>query len=152
EELERRVRRVFGAETPYPDADHLMEILRDLDCRVQGHIVVPGRTGSVVAPPALAPDELPAALSNERSVEEVVRDMLREAAKSRGFRMLVTPPENHAEIGRSVAASLNATWVSFEDAFFAEHAANIAALERAERFVAQRDALTDAAERTLFRL
>src|SRR5262249_47925684 len=27
EELERRVRQVFGAETPYPDADHLMEIL-----------------------------------------------------------------------------------------------------------------------------
>jgi serine/threonine protein kinase len=152
EELERRVRRVFGAETPYPDADHLMEILRDLDCRVQGHLVVPGKTGSVIAPPALAPDGLPAALGSERSVEEVVRDMLREAAKSRGFRMLVTPPELHADIARSVAAALNATWLSFEDAFFADHGAELAALERAERFVAQREALTDAAERTLFRL
>jgi hypothetical protein len=152
EELERRVRRVFGAETPYPDADHLMEILRDLDCRVQGHLVVPGRTGSVAASPALAPDEVPSALGNERSVEEVVRDMLRVASTSRGFRMLVTPPELHLEIGRSVSTALNATWVSFEDAFFAEHGTDIAALERAERFVAQRDALTDAAERTLCRL
>lgn len=46
--------------------------------------------------------------------------MLREAAGSRGFRMLVTPPEAHAEIGRSVAAALGGTWVSFDDAFFGE--------------------------------
>ncbi len=152
DELERRVRRVFGPETPYPDADHLMEILRDLDCSVQGQVVVPGKTGSVIATPALAADEVPATFGTARSVEEVVRDMLRDAASSRGFRMLVTPPEHHGEIGRSVARALNATWVSFEDAFFTDHAGEVAALERAERFVAQRDALTEAAEHTLFRL
>jgi len=42
--------------------------------------------------------------------------------------------------------------VSFEDAFFADHAQKLAALERAERFAAQRDDLTEAAEETLFRL
>jgi serine/threonine protein kinase len=152
DDLAVRVRRVFGPETPYPDPDHLLAILRDLDCRVQGAIVLPGRVGSIVATPALAPDELPSALSAERSPELVVRDMLKDAAGSRGFRMLVTPPEKHAEIGRSVAAALSATWVSFDDAFFAEHAADMKSLERAERFVAQREALTEAAEKTLFDL
>lgn len=152
DEVERLVRRVFGPETPYPDGDHLMEILRDLDCSVQGSVVVPGQAGSVIATPALAADKVPATFGIARSAEEEVRDMLRDAASSRGFRMLVTPPERHAEIGRSVAAALNATWVSFEDAFFADHAGEVAALERAERFVAQREALTEAAEHTLFRL
>src|SRR4029078_8924792 len=35
---------------------------------------------------------------------------------------------------------------------FADHAADIPSLERAERFVGQREALTEAAEATLFRL
>jgi hypothetical protein len=66
--------------------------------------------------------------------------------------MLVTPPERHPEIGRSVAVAIGGIWVSFEDAFFADHGSKMVALERAERFIAQRDALTDAAEATLFRL
>jgi serine/threonine protein kinase len=152
EDLERRVRRVFGPQTPYPDADHLLEILRDLDCRVQGQLVLPGRTGSIMASPALASDDLQSSFGTERSPEEIVRDMLRDASHSRGFRMLVTPPERHPEIGRSIAGAIGGTWVSFEDSFFAEHAAEMTALERAERFIAQRDALTDAAEATLFRL
>jgi serine/threonine protein kinase len=152
DDLAARVRRIFGPNTPYPDPDHLLAILRDLDCRVQGSLVLPGRAGSIVAAPALAADDLPNAFGAERSPELVVRDMLRDAAGSRGFRMLVTPPEKHAEIGRSVAAALTGTWVSFDDAFFAEHAAEMPSLERAERFVAQREALTEAAERTLFDL
>lgn len=151
-DLERRVRTTFGEDTPYPDADHLLEILRDCDCRVEGDLVIPGSTGSVIAGPALPADELPAMLGNERSPEEIVRDMLQDAASSRGFRMLVTPPERHGEIGRTVARALGGTWLSFDDAFFAEHGGDIATLERAERFVAQRDALTEAAEETLFRL
>lgn len=152
EDLDRRVRRVFGMHTPYPDADHLLAILRDLDCRVQGNMVLPGRTGSIVASAALVADDLPSSLGSERSPEVVVRDMLRDASASRGFRMLVTPPERHPEIGRSVATTLSGTWVSFEDAFFAEHAVQLPSLERAERFVGQREALTEAAEATLYRL
>jgi serine/threonine protein kinase len=152
EDLKSRVRRVFGPNTPYPDADHLLSILRDLDCRVQGNMVLPGRTGSIVASPALAADDLPNSFGNERSPEVIVRDMLRDASGSRGFRMLVTPPERHPELGRSVAAALPGKWVSFEDAFFADHAVEMASLERAERFVGQREGLTEAAEATLFRL
>jgi serine/threonine protein kinase len=152
EDLAARVRRIFGRHTPYPDPDHLLAILRDLDCRVQGHVVLPGRAGSIIASPALAADDLPSTLGAERSPELVVRDMLKEAARSRGFRMLVTPPERHAEVGRSVAAALSGRWVSFNDAFFTEHGSDMAALERAERFVAQREALTEAAEQTLFNL
>jgi serine/threonine protein kinase len=150
DELAVRVRRVFGPHTPYPDPDHLLSILRDLDCRVQGSVVLPGRAGSILATSPLAADELPGTLGAERSPELMLRDMLKEAAGSRGFRMLVTPPEAHAEIGRSVAAALGGNWVSFDDAFFAEHATDIKSLERAERFVAQREALTEAAEATLF--
>jgi serine/threonine protein kinase len=152
EDLKRKVLTVFGQSTPYPDSDHLLSILRDLDRQVQGNTVVPGSTGSVVAPAALAPDSMPSVLSAEREPEVVVRDMLREASRSRGFRMLVTPPEQHVEIGRSVAAALKGTWVSFEDAFFADHGGDVAGLEKAERFVGQREALTEAAEQTLFRL
>jgi hypothetical protein len=152
DDLERRVRRVFGEHTPYPAPDHLLAVLRELECRVQGDLVLPGRPGSIVATPALAPDELPSSFRTARSPEEVVRDMLRDAAGTRGFRMLVTPPERHPELGRSVATCLGGKWVSFEDAFFSDHAADMPSLERAERFVAQRDALTEAAESTLFRL
>lgn len=152
DDLALRVRRVFGPHTPYPDPDHLLSILRDLDCRVQGSLVLPARTGSILATSPLAGDELPSTLGAERSSEFVLRDMLKEAARSRGFRMLVTPPEAHAEIGRSVAAALGGRWVSFDDAFFGAHATDIKSLERAERFVAQREALTEAAEATLFNL
>lgn len=157
DDLAVRVRRVFGPHTPYPDPDHLLSILRDLDCRVQGSLVLPGRAGSILATSPLAGDELPSTLGAERSPELVVRDMLKEASGSRGFRMLVTPPEHHTDIGRSVAAALSSSgvagkWLSFEDAFFSEHAADIKSLERAERFVAQREALTEAAEATLFNL
>jgi len=146
EELEQRVQRIFGKGTPYPDPDHLLQILGKLDYRVQGQAILPGRTGSITAKPALKRDESPLFLGNERSPEEVVRDMLRDASRSRGFRMLVTPPEHHAEIGRSVAAVLGGTWISFEDVFFREHASQLPALEGAERFMGQRQALTDAAE------
>ncbi len=152
DDLAVRVRRVFGLHTPYPDQDSLLAILHDLDCRVQGTDVLPGRAGSIVAAQPLTADELPSGFGAERSPELVVRDMLKEAAGSRGFRMLVTPPEDHGEIARSVPAALGGKWVSFDDAFFAEHAADIKSLERAERFVAQREALTEAAEQTLFNL
>lgn len=152
EDLESRVRKVFGPRTPYPDRDHLLAILHDLDCRVQGQRILPGRATSIVASPALVGDDIPSSFGIHRNPELVVREMLKDAAGSRGFRMLVTPPERHAEIGRSVAAALGGIWVSFEGAFFQAHSRQIPSLERAERFVAQRDALTEAAEETLFAL
>ena len=82
----------------------------------------------------------------------MVRDLLIEAQGSRGFRMVVAPPERHGEIARSVAAVLGGRYLSYEDAFFQDHEAQLPALERAERFPSQREALTEAAEHTLFRL
>lgn len=152
DDLIRAVKLEFGEGTPLPETDKLLEVLHDLDCRVQGQRVLPGKTGSIVAEPALVSDEPALPQGGERNPEEVVRAMLKDASLSRGFRMLVTPPERHAEVGRSVAAALGGQWLSFEDAFFTDHAAELAMLERAERFVAQRDALTEAAEATLFRL
>ena len=151
-DLEHRVRRIFGPDTPYPGPEHLVALLHELDCQVHGDLVLSGKTGSLLAPPALPGDPLPPTVDAERTPEQSVRRMLRDAATSRGFRMLVTPPEDHATIGRSVATAISGTWLSFEDAFFAEHGSQLAMLERAERFVAQRDALTEAAEATLFGL
>lgn len=151
-DLESRVRKVFGERCAFPEPDHLLEVLRELDVQVQGERIVPGRSHSVVAPAPLRADALPPLLATERSPEETVRDLLRDAARSRGFRMLVTPPEGHADIGPSVARSLGARWVSFEDAFFTKYAADLPRLERAERFTAQHDDLTEAAEELLFEL
>ena len=104
DELKARLRQMFGEHCPFPEPDHLLEVLRHLDCQVQdGRIVASTGPRGVDAPSGLASDELPPLLGGERPPEVVLRDMLREAAASRGFRMLVTPPEKHAEIGRSVA-------------------------------------------------
>jgi serine/threonine protein kinase len=146
DELERRVRQTFGSKTPYPVPEHLLDVLRDLDCQVQGDKVVPGRTQSVIAEPALKSDPAPELRTAERSEEETVREMLRDASGSRGFRMIVTPPERHAEIGRSVARALGVGFVSFEHEFFRKHEAELATFERAERFVGQRMLLKEAAE------
>jgi serine/threonine protein kinase len=149
-ELEQRVKEKFGPKTPYPDADHVLALLSELDCQVQGDKVIPGKNASIVAGPPPPSTPLPTEL--ERTPEEVTRDMLGDAARSRGFRMLVVPPERHEEIGRSVAEAIRGTWLSFADAFFQDHANDMATLERAERFAAQRGRLTDAAEQTLFAL
>jgi serine/threonine protein kinase len=150
--LRDRVLRTFGPNTPYPESTYLLPILQELDCQIQGEKVWPGRTLSILPLAPLSSDVLPLTPGPDRNPEEVVRDMLRDAAASRGFRMLVAPPERHVEIGRSVATVLGGTWLSFEDEFFADHGADLFALERAERFTAQRGALTEAAESTFMRL
>lgn len=148
-DLKHRVRQVFGERCPFPEPDHLLEVLRRLDCHVQDGRVVHGRAGlprSMTAAPPLPSDALPPLLVADRPPEVALRELLRNAATSRGFRMLVTPPEKHAEIGRSVAAALGGTFVSFEGAFFQRHGADIAALERAEQYAAQHGILTEYAE------
>lgn len=151
-DLKARVRHVFGERCPFPEPDHLLEVLRRLECQVHEGRVIPGGAGrarSVTAPVALPSDQPPRLLGADRSPERVLGDLLREAAKSRGFRMLVTPPEKHVDIGRSVAAALEGTFVSFEDAFFRRHGDEIAALERAEQYTAQRGILTEYADELL---
>jgi serine/threonine protein kinase len=144
EELKERVRQTFGERCPFPEPDHLLEVLHRLEYQVQdGRIVQAGARG-LIAPKRPAFD--PLMIGGERPPEIVIRDLLREAAHSRGFRMLVTPPETHAEIGRSVATALGGRYVSFEDAFFQRHGDDVAALERAEQYAAQRVVLTEYAD------
>lgn len=142
-EVEARVRHMFGDRCPFPEPDHLLEVLRRLDYQVQEGRVVPGRTRSVPARPALKPDALPPILGADKSPAVAVRDLLREAARTREFRMVVTPPEHHAEIGRSVARALDGTWVSLEEAFFERHGGDIDRLERAEQYSAQKGVLAE---------
>ena len=65
--------------------------------------------------------------------------------------VIVTPPRDHLQIARSVAQALGpaAVYLSFADAFFRRHEAEVPELERAERFAAQRPRLRRAAEATL---
>ena len=44
------------------------------------------------------------------------------------------------------ATAIGGTWVSFEDRFFLRYGAELPELERAEKYIAQREALTEAAE------
>ncbi|MEZ4399111.1 MAG: protein kinase [Kofleriaceae bacterium] len=147
-ELRDRVRQVFGERCPFPEPDDLLAVLHALDYQVRDGRVVPinAQARGVRAPEAQRGDDLPPLFGADRPPEVVLRDLLREAAASRGFRMLVTPPERHIEISRSVAAALGGTYVSFEDAFFRAHGHDIAALERAEQYAAQRAILTEHAE------
>jgi hypothetical protein len=63
--------------------------------------------------------------------------------------MLITPPESHVDIGPTVARALGGTFVSFADALFSRHGTEIARLERAEQYAAQRGILTELVEELL---
>ncbi|NUN14841.1 MAG: protein kinase [Myxococcales bacterium] len=152
DELRSRVLSTFGESTPYPDLAHLAEIVGKLHYKISGTTIFPELEVAVLAPPKVEPDPFPPEWARELTPAERVRQLLRQAQASRGFRMIITPPETHREISRSIARVLKAQWVSFEDRFFTDHAQQMSSLERAERFVAQRYVLTDAAEETLFRL
>ena len=121
---------------------------RITDCHLEGDRVIDPPSRSVerkVHEQDTLPPELRLA---HRSPEQVVMGLLRAARKSRGFRMIVAPPERHAEVARSIAQSLgeDAKFISFEHELLAQMEPEFAAYERAERFKAQRSRLTRAAE------
>lgn len=144
DELKQRVRQTFTERCPFPEPDHLLEVLHRLEYQVSDGRIVKAGNRSLEAPKPPLFD--PLLIGGERPPEIVIRDLLVEAARSRGFRVLITPPERHAEIGRSVATALGGAFVSFEDAFFQRHGEDIAALERAEQYAAQRVMLTEYAD------
>lgn len=102
--------------------------------------IIPQAVPSDLPPPELRMDPGQAAVQR-----------LCELADRRGFRLIVTPPRDHLQIARSVAQALGpaAVYLSFADAFFRRHEAEVPELERAERFAAQRPRLRRAAEATL---
>lgn len=165
--LRRRVDDTFGEHALFPEAQHdVLAILQHLDCEVRKHEggvteIVPGATSSIIAAAPREADALRDVLelsAADRSPEALLRDLLIDRDRARGFRMLITPPEHHRTLGRSVARTLEralgATWVSFDDAFFSAHGddAGLRRLARAERFAAQRRRLTEAAEQVFWDL
>ncbi|MBM4320805.1 MAG: hypothetical protein FJ125_12845, partial [Deltaproteobacteria bacterium] len=128
EELAQRVHETFQGGAPFPEQAHLLEVLGQLGFQVQGGQVVGSRERGFTAPPG-RPDPLPQQLGPERTHELIVRDLLRQASASRGFRMLVTPPERHAAIGKSVAQALGGHYHSFEQAWFERHGAELVRME-----------------------
>ncbi len=100
--------------------------------------------------PARAPSDPLPVFDVAKDPADVARDLLRAAQKKDGFRLVVAPPASHGSVARSVARVLeDATFVSFEDTFFTRAGEAVEALERAERFAAQRPKLKREAEATL---
>ena len=136
---------------PAPD---LLELQKELighpSCRYDARDgkVYPKAAKSIESEPS-QPDSLPPELT-VKDPAEMVGDILRSVAKSRGYRLLITPPEDHVKIGQSVARALgpSAVYVSFESVFF-ERITDIAPFDRAERFLAQKPKLRREAEAVL---
>lgn len=117
---------------------------------------------SVVMRPSPLPDPLPTFLAADGAEQGTAFPALtspgdRAAAwlrSSRGtssWRLVVTPPERHAELGRQVAAALgeDARYVSFEAAFLERIEDRFADFETAERMSALRGRLKKEAEGVL---
>lgn len=153
EALRQMVESSFGeAVAPAPEPHELVKLLaQDVGCRYdpEDGMVHPAGGRSIELRPAQG-DALPPELL-VKDPAEVVGDILRSVAPRRGFRLVIAPPERHPEIARSVARALGpqATYVSFEDAFFRRAEPQIDALERAARFAAQRPRLRREAEALL---
>ncbi|MGK3994421.1 protein kinase domain-containing protein [Sorangium sp. So ce1024] len=153
EELRRAIVASFGAAvTPVPETHELVKLLATQTyCRFDpGDGQVHPAGGKSLETPAVTPDELPPELL-VKDPAEAARDILRSVAKTRGYRLIVAPPDDHVEIGRSVARALGAeaAFVSFEDEFFRRVDAQIEVFDRAERFAAQRPRLRKEAEALL---
>lgn len=149
EELRRAVERAFGDFALFPEREHLPGVLRDLDLgvRVEEDRIVPASSGRASTPPPQW--DPPPFKDAERTPEQAALEHLRGAAERGGYRLVVTPPERHPELGRTVARALGAEYISFEGALFERMGDRFPELEEASRFAAQRRILTREVERTL---
>ncbi len=152
EEIRQAILQSFSAFVhPAPEA---LELQKQLGSHAHCHydardgMVYPNALKSVLSAPS-QPDSLPPELTVKDPAKRV-GDILRSVAKNRGYRLLITPPEDHVKIGLSVARALgpSAVYVSFENVFF-ERITDIAPFDRAERFIAQKPKLRREAEAVL---
>lgn len=149
QDLEAAIARAFGDCGVFPEREFLGQVVAALDigARVEGDRLVP-ITSSREDPERLAADPLPADLRDAtRTPEQIAASMLRAAASRRGFRLVVTPPERHSEIGRSVAACLDADYVDVESMLFEHMGDRFEAFEEASRFAAERRLVTREVEK-----
>jgi len=154
EELRAALVSHFGAAlNPPPEVPELTVLLTKLGTyqldATSGTVDVPA-TRSIEMNAAVTADPLPAELRTQDPGERAC-SILRNLAERDGFRLVVASPEDHSDIARSLVKCLGdgSTYVSFEDEFFKRVEGQIDALERAERFLAQRPKLKREAEALL---
>ena len=149
ERLHSEVNATFGQAASWAGPEEIARIVEEMPgYSLRGDVIEQGVTAEATVPS----DPLPADLRiAEKTPEEVVGDKLRAAAATRGFRMLVSPPETQHTIASSVVAALpGATWLSFESLLLERmEDEGFDDYEDAERFAAQRDLLTEAADELL---
>lgn len=150
-DLAARLRDHFGEALIQPPDD---AIVRELVATRSSYHIDPATseiqltaTRSIV--PTIAPSDPIQFEDAAKDPLDLARDLLRAARQRDGCRLVVAPPACHGAVARSVGRALEgATFVSFEDAFFARAGDAVEGLERAERFAAQRPKLKREAEAT----
>ncbi|MRG98414.1 protein kinase domain-containing protein [Polyangium spumosum] len=153
DDLRQDLEQAFGEALIWPEAAQLPEIFGKIpDCRLEGDRVV-AAGGKGIEANTHEQDPLPPELRTEaKSPEEIAGEMLRSAARARGYRLIVAPPEKHVAVAESVRKALGpeAIFVRFEHELLErmEHE-GFEEYVRAERFKAQRKKLTRAAESLL---
>lgn len=153
--LRNSVEEVFAGAVVWPDVSQLADLVRQTHgFAVRGDEVV-ATDGQGVESKRVVADPLPPELRRAaRPYEQVVADVLAEAARSRGFRMVVAPPEDQGRIGRSLrhAFTGDVRTLSFEELLLDRMESDFASYERAERFPADRELLTEQCEELLAEL
>jgi hypothetical protein len=139
--LVAEVDRVFAGYGPQvPPLRLLPELLEGTAWRVDGPAIVRrGAAGAEVTRPT--GDDPRALLALDATVDPLdrVREVLREAGKrGSSFRLVVSPPERHRVVARSLVEQLGATGVDLTDAWFRKHEGTLSADARAFRFPALR--------------
>lgn len=162
--------RRYGGHVAWPEGQSTADVVLALGLPhvgLEGDVLVAVDASVTVAPPPEPdpqPDFLgPAAAGAGRSAAAGPGDLaergpgaraaawLRSSRLTSTWRLVVTPPERHAELGRQVAAALGegARYLSFEAAFLARIGDRFADFEAAERFAAMRGRLKKEAEALL---
>ncbi len=149
-DLRQAADRAFGPFTLLPEDGVLADLVArlSLGVRVEGELLVPeGSRGERARKRA---DPLPDDYRQpDKSPADVAVEQLAGALDRRGWRLVVAPPERAPEVGRALAARLDATYVSFASELFAHLEPSFDAYEEASRFAAQKRLLTKQAEKVL---
>lgn len=152
EALKAEVDAHFAGQVAWPEDIALADLIAGLqlpDLQVEGDRLLAQAPAGVEARQGKSADALPEYMrAAERRPEEIAREMLLAAERAGSWRMVVTPPAQHPELGRNVARALGPTarFHSFEEALLARMEDRFEAFEKAERFAFLRDELTEAAE------
>lgn len=139
--LVAEMERVFVGVGPLaPPLHELPALLHGSPWRVEGNDIV-RRDAAGVESASRTGDDPRMLLDLDGTVDprDRVRDVLREAGRrGSSFRLVVSPPERHRAVARSLIQQLGATAIDLTAAWFQRHEATLAADARAVRFPALR--------------